>query len=67
MQHLINLSCSCDLHKEFEERTNYGVRNFIVTEHMGSTAGNFKELWDGLKTEKALYSPATLQDMLFMW
>lgn len=35
---------------------------------MGSTAGNFKDLWDGggQKTEKALYSLGTLQDMLFM-
>lgn len=60
MQHLINWSCSCDLHEELEERNNYGVRNFIITEHMGSTAGNLKELWDDgcQKTEKTLYSPA---------
>lgn len=32
---------------------------------MGHAAGNFKDLWDsgGQMTEKALYSPATLQDM----
>lgn len=64
MQHLINWSCSCDLHEELEERSNYGVRNFIITEYMGSTAGNFKELWDdgGRNKRHCIH----LQDMLFM-
>lgn len=67
MQHLINWSSSCD-HKELEERSSYGIRNLIGTENMESTAGSFKELWEGggQNTEKTLYSPATLQDILFM-